>query len=80
MAPTGAQDVKMSCVRHLIQLRVLRASKKEYLKGDEKGKQAGKQAGNQESDQAGKQESNQAGKHLGGIQLEPCHGGACYLV
>ena len=54
LAPTGAQDVMMSCVRYLIQLRV---------KGTrEASKQASKQVRKQVSKQVGKQVSKQVSK------------------
>ena len=52
--------------------------------GKQAGKQASKQASKETSKEAGRQlsrqASNQAGKHLGGIQLEPCPVGACFLT
>ena len=61
----------------------MQASKQSSMHASKKlSKQADKQGSKQASKlqvykQAIKQESKQAIKHLGGIQLEPCPGGAC---
>ena len=57
---------------------------KEFLKHSKESggvlRQESKQAGRQGSKQAGKQASKQVIKYLGGIQSEPCPGGACLLL
>ena len=73
LAPTGAQDVKMSCVRACVTLfkRTLKMSSRELKQaskqesrqaGKHAGKQADRQAGRQASKQVGRQASKQAGR------------------